>query len=264
MPDSTSNPQNDQFANTGNPIPDTAETSGLTRLSRTESETEGAHLRRVADELSGSGEERIARLRGMLTSRIMDERITAALELGKNGSIKAIQLLRELLVSSDENSWSLAIHGLRTGGAREGWMCLEAVAQDDATQLGSGSDRESDISFRRLMAMGRTKMMDRLFRAADGHSRSIPGDVARQFSVDAVATLPDQHRSVMELRLGLVGLTNGASATPADTAQVLGIGLNEARSLELEGWQSIHSPIQIVNTDPNTVPKTVPKTVHGK
>ncbi len=96
------------------------------------------------------------------------------------------------------------------------------------------------------MAMGRTKMMDRLFRAADGHSRSIPGDVARQFSVNAVATLPDQHRSVMELRLGLA---NGASATPADTAKALGIGLNEARSLELQGWQSIHSPIQIADTD---------------
>jgi len=239
MSDSPQNPQNNQPAVS---IPQTAETSGITRLSRTESETEGAHLRHVADELSGSGEERIARLRGMLTSRVMDERISAALELGKNGSIKAIQLLRELLISTDENSWQLAIHGLRTGGSREGWLCLEGVAQDDATQLGSSNTRESDTSFKRLMAMGRTKMMDRLFRAADGHSRSIPGDVAKQFSINAVATLPDQHRSVMELRLGL---TNGASATPTDTAEALGIGLNEARSLELQGWQSIHSPVQI-------------------
>jgi hypothetical protein len=94
------------------------------------------------------------------------------------------------------------------------------------------------------MAMGRTKMMDRLFRAADGHSRSISGDVARQFSIDAVATLPPQHKSVMELRLGL-GSDSGASATPSATARTLGMKLGEVRSLELEGWQSIHSPIEI-------------------
>jgi hypothetical protein len=46
----------------------------------------------------------------------------------------------------------------------------------------------------------------------------------------------------MELRLGLA---NGTSATPLDTARVLGLDLDEARSLELQGWQSIHSPMRI-------------------
>ncbi len=239
MPDPTPNTQNPDRPEVVKP---TAETSGITRLSKTDSESEGAHLRRVAEELSGSGEERIARLRGMLTSRDMSERISAALDLGKNGSLRAIQVLRELLASVEEDSWRLAIHGLRTGGSREGWLCLEGVAEEDARQLGSSDERVSSISFNRLMAMGRTKMMDRLFRAADGHSRTIPGDIAKQFSKNAVATLPELQRGVMELRLGLV---NGTSATPSDTADVLGLELDEVRSLELQGWQSIHSPIAL-------------------
>ncbi|MEE8047138.1 MAG: hypothetical protein V3T49_09865 [Dehalococcoidia bacterium] len=250
MPDSTTQSQDSEPEHN---VPSTAETSGITRLSRTESETEGAHLRRVADELSGSGEERIAYLKSMLASRHIGERVSAARDLGKIGSLKAIYVLREMLTSQDENSWKLAIHGLRTGGSREGWLCLEGVAQDDAWQLAPGdregggtaeNKRASDISFRRIMAMGRTKMMDRLFRAADGHSRSIPGNVAKQFSIDAIATLPALHKSVMELRLGL-GADNDASATPSDTAWALGMALNEVRTLELEGWQSIHSPIEI-------------------
>ncbi len=238
MTDSTQNKQN---AEQTKPVAPTAETSGFTRLSKTESETEGDHLRRVAEELSGSDEERISSLAAMLSSRVMAERVSAARELGRIGSLKAIHLLRDLLVSTDESSWRLAIHGLRSGGAREGWLCLEGVAQDDARRLASNSKQESEISFKRLMAMGRTKMMDRLFRAADGHSRSISGDVARRFSMNAVATLPVAHRNVMEHRLGLLG----ASATPADTAHALGIELDNVRTLELEGWQSIHSPIEI-------------------
>ena len=224
--------------------PPTAETSGITRLSRTDDETEGAHLRRVAEELSGSGDEVLNKLRAKLSSRDFAERVAAARELGKIGSIKAIQLLRDLLVSSDEGSWRLAIHGLRTGGSREGWLCLEGVAQDDSTQLASENPRISEMSFKRLMAMGRTKMMDRLFRAADGHSRSIPGEIAKKFSTDAVETLPDAQRNVMQHRLGLL---NGASATPSDTAEALGISLSSVRSLELEGWQAIHSPIELVS-----------------
>ncbi len=238
MPDPTSQTQDSEQERT---FPATAETSGTTRLSRTESETEGAHLQRVADELSGSGEERIDQLRAMLSGRYMPERIAAARDLGGIGSLKAVQILRDMLSSSDESAWKLAIHGLRTGGSREGWLCLEGVAQDDAKRLASSN---SDTSLRRIMAMGRTKMMDRLFRAADGHSRSISGDVARQFSIDAIATLPPLHKSVMELRLGL-GSSDGSSATPSATAKSLGIGLNEVRTLELEGWQSIHTPIDV-------------------
>ena len=213
-------------------------------LSKTDDESEGAHLRRVASELSGSGEERIAQLRGMLGSRKMGDRIAATLELGENGSQKAVQVLRDLLVSNDEKSWQLAIHGLRSGGAREGWLCLESIAQDDAGHLGSTDKYTANTAFKRLMAMGRTKMMDRLFRAADGHSRSIPGAVARQFSINAIATLPDQHRGVLELRLGLI---HDSAATPTDTASSLGIELGQVRALELEAWQSIHSPDPITD-----------------
>jgi len=219
----------------------TAETSGITRLSKTDSETEGDHLRRVAEELSGSGEDRLGKLRAMLSSRDSDEQVMAARELGKIGSLKAIQMLRGLLVSNHEVSWKLAIHGLRVGGSREGWLCLEGVAQEDASQLASDNIRLSNMSFRRLMAMGRTKMMDRLFRAADGHSRSIPGGVAKKFSMDAIATLPAMHKGVMERRLGLL---NGASATPSDTATALSIELSKVRTLELESWQAIHLPIE--------------------
>lgn len=239
MPDS--NPHT-QYPENQNYIKPTAETSGITRLSKTDSETEGAHLRRVAEELSGSGEERIAHLRSRLSSREMRERIIAAYELGANGSLKAIQVLRDMLSSGDENSWKLAIHGLRTGGSREGWLCLEGIAQEDAKRLESADESASNISFKRLMAMGRTKMMDRLFRAADGHSRSIPGDVAKKFSQNAIETLPQSQRSVMELRLGL---TNGSSSTPSDTAAALGLELDQVRALELKGWQSIHSPLLV-------------------
>ena len=98
------------------------------------------------------------------------------------------------------------------------------------------------MAFKRLMAMGRTKMMDRLFRAADGHSKSIPGVVAEEFSARAARTLSHRQRLVMELRLGI---GNSTSATPAETADSLGISLKDVRELELIGWQSIHSPIRL-------------------
>lgn len=200
----------------------------------------------MASELSGSGEEHISHLRNLLHSRQTDDRIAAASALGKIGSQKSVHVLRDLLVSNDERSWRLAIHGLRSGGEREGWLCLESVAQEDADNLGSTDAQTATAAFERLMAMGRTKMMDRLFRAADGHSRSIPGDVARQFSRDAVATLPVRHRNVLEFRLGLNG---SAAATPAETAIGLEIELSEVRVLELEAWQSIHSPAKVVSAE---------------
>ena len=69
---------------------DTAETSGITRLSRTDSESEGEHLRRVAEELSGSGENRLRVLESLLSDRNFSTRLDAALELGKIGSFKSI------------------------------------------------------------------------------------------------------------------------------------------------------------------------------
>ena len=181
-------------------------------------------------------------LRELLSSVDIRERALAAEELGKLESMKAVQVLRQMLESDDENAWRLAIYGLRTGGSREGWLSLESIAQKDANNLGSSDTLTVDLAFRRLMAMGRTKMMDRLFRAADGHSKSIPGVVAKEFSARAVSTLSHSQRLVMELRLGI---RNSTSATPADTADFLGISLNDVREFELAGWQSIHSPIQL-------------------
>ncbi|SUZ96724.1 uncharacterized protein METZ01_LOCUS49578 [marine metagenome] len=181
-------------------------------------------------------------LRELLSSVDIRERALAAEELGKLESMKAVQVLRQMLESDDENAWRLAIYGLRTGGSREGWLSLESIAQKDANNLGSSDTLTVDLAFRRLMAMGRTKMMDRLFRAADGHSKSIPGVVAKEFSARAVSTLSHPQRLVMELRLGI---RNSTSATPADTADSLGISLNDVREFELAGWQSIHSPIQL-------------------
>ena len=54
----------------------------------------------------------------MLSSADVHERALAAEELGKLESMKAIQVLREMLESEDENAWRLAIYGLRTGGSR--------------------------------------------------------------------------------------------------------------------------------------------------
>ena len=181
-------------------------------------------------------------LRELLSSVDIRERALAAEELGNLESMKAVQVLRQMLESDDENAWRLAIYGLRTGGSREGWLSLESIAQKDANNLGSSDTLTADLAFRRLMAMGRTKMMDRLFRAADGHSRSIPGTVARAFCEYAVRTLDTEHQGVMELRLGLL---NGSSSTPGDTARLLKRSLSEVRTLELEAWQSIHSPILI-------------------
>ena len=178
----------------------------------------------------------------MLSSADIRERALAAEELGKLESMKAIQVLREMLESEDENAWRLAIYGLRTGGSREGWLSLESIAQRDAKNLESSDTLTVDMAFKRLMAMGRTKMMDRLFRAADGHSKSIPGVVAKEFSARAVRTLSHRQRLVMELRLGI---GNSTSATPAETADSLGISLKDVRELELIGWQSIHSPIRL-------------------
>jgi len=220
--------------------PDTAETSGITRLSKTDDETEGQHLKRVAEELSGSGEHRVSNFKQQLSARESLTRLAAAAELGRIGTQRSVQVLRELLSGTDRNNWALAVHGLRSGGSREAWLCLESVAQAEAGQINSVDSNRSSEAVDRLLAMGRTKMMDRLFRAADGHSRSIPADVAIKFSKSAVGSLADDQRMVMELRLGL----NGYSAsTPRETADSLSMELDKVRALELKAWQTIHSPL---------------------
>ena len=221
-------------------LPDTAETSGITRLSKTEDETEGQHLKRVAEELSGSGEQRVLNFKQQLSARESRARLDAATELGRIGTQRSVHVLRELLSSTDRNNWALAVHGLRSGGSREAWLCLESVAQAEADQISSGDSLRASEAVDRLLAMGRTKMMDRLFRAADGHSRSIPADVAIAFSRSAVDSLADDQKMVMEMRLGL----NGYSiSTPRETADSLSMELDTVRALELKAWQAIHSPL---------------------
>lgn len=87
--------------------------------------------------------------------------------------------------------------------------------------------------------MGRTKTMDRLFRAADGHSRSISAKAAIAFVDAALASLHQQEREVMVLRLGVL---NGRPATPDEVAEVLGMEEDLVRALESDAWIRIQTP----------------------
>lgn len=98
--------------------------------------------------------------------------------------------------------------------------------------------------------MGRTKTMDRLFRAADGHSRSISAEAAIAFVDAALASLGKQEREVMVLRLGVL---NGRPATPDEVADALGMDEDLVRTLESDAWIRIQSPRpyeSIIGTDP--------------
>ncbi len=87
--------------------------------------------------------------------------------------------------------------------------------------------------------MGRTKTMDRLFRAADGHSRSISATAAIAFVDAALASLDKREREVMVLRLGV---SDGRAATPDQVAEALGMDEDLVRTLESDAWIRIQSP----------------------
>jgi hypothetical protein len=203
------------------------------------SEGEGAHLIRVARELGSDTEARVSRLEQLLEDADPGVRSTAALDLGELNDRNAIAVLRGLLESDDPDRWALGVNGLRQSRERPGWLCLESVARAQIPALGADDSRAKWAASTRLLMMGRTKTMDRLFRAADGHSRSIPASAAIAFVHAALASLDDREREVMELRLGVVG---GSAATPEQVAETLGSDEDLVRSLESDAWVRIQSP----------------------
>ncbi|MDP6824294.1 MAG: sigma factor-like helix-turn-helix DNA-binding protein [Dehalococcoidia bacterium] len=203
------------------------------------SEGEGAHLIRVARELGSDTAARVQRLERQLDDPDELSRSRAAIALGDLNDRNAIAVLRGLLESDDPDAWALGVTGLRQSRERPGWLCLESVARAQIPALGQADSRANWAASTRLLMMGRTKTMDRLFRAADGHSRSIPASAAIAFVHAAMASLDDREREVMELRLGV---RDGRAATPEQVAETLGADEDLVRSLESDAWVRIQSP----------------------
>lgn len=214
-------------------------TRQTSRTHHAEQEPESSHLRRIAQELAGANRPATARLVTLLNSGTSDDRFSAAEELARLADRESITALRRLLESEEPNGWLFAVHGLRSARDRSGWLCLESVAQDSIPLL---SDESPDVHrpvALRLLAMGRTKTMDRLFRAIDGHSRSIPRAAARNFIGVALETLPADESKVLALRLGY---PDGYGHTVGEVASVTNLGQDAVRRLEASGWERVQSP----------------------
>ncbi len=213
-------------------------------LSRTDDEGEAEHLRRVANELGGANTRSLAVLQTRLIHGEPDDRRSAAAALGNLGDRNAISLLRGLLEGENPDDWELAVHGLRQSRDRAGWLCLESVAIDLLPTLENAST-EPRHAFR-LLVMGRTKTMDRLFRAIDGHSRAIPAPAALNFATVAVSSVPGDLSRVMSLRLGI---ENGVAVSPSAPEQIsslTGQSLELVRRLEAAAWETMQQPRQYV------------------
>jgi hypothetical protein len=203
------------------------------------SEGEGAHLVRVAQELGSGTAVRVKKLEAQLEDPDPEVRSRAAVGLGDLNDRNAIAVLRRLLESDDPDFWELGVDGLRQSRERPGWLCLESIARDQISALGHEDPSAHWAASTRLLMMGRTKTMDRLFRAADGHSRSIPAAAAIAFVDAALASIDEREREVMELRLGV---KDGRAATPVEVAEVLVMDEDLVRSLESDAWVRIQSP----------------------
>ena len=202
-------------------------------------EPEAAHLRRIAQELAGANRPITVRLAAELRRGDLADRFGAAVQLGRLGDRESIQALRLLLESDEASDWQVAVHGLRSARDRSGWLCLEGVAQDSIRDLADSSPAVHRPAALRLLTMGRTKTMDRLFRAIDGHSRSIPAEAARHFVGVALASLPNIESQVLTLRLGY---PSGHGHTTAEVAAQIGVSEDAARRLEARGWERVQSP----------------------
>ena len=210
-------------------------------------EDEGDHLRRVADELGAVNLGRVRDLKKLLRSRDAGARRSAAAELGQTGGREAVSALRALLEGSDPVGWEVAVHGLRHSRERDGWLCLESVALECVSMLASDNPAVHGPAATQLLMMGRTKTMDRLFRAVDGHSRAIPRDAAVRFVRAALSSLPPEHARVVSLRLGVPGGAGKGAATvraltPAEAGAVAGESAERVREFEAEAWAIVQSP----------------------
>ena len=222
----------------GNPRPAPAG-DDIAALGAALSEGEGAHLIRVARELGSDTAARVQRLEVELQDPDTSIRSQAAISLGDLNDRNAIGVLRGLLESDNPDSWALGVNGLRQSRERPGWLCLESVARNQIPALERGDTRAKSNASTRLLMMGRTKTMDRLFRAADGHSRSISATAAIAFVDAALASLDKREREVMALRLGA---SDGRAATPDQVAEALGMNEDLVRTLESDAWIRIQSP----------------------
>ena len=220
--------------------PESTDSTRRTHLGRTADEDEAGHLRRVAEELGGANSDAVTHLRRQLEARDLSARMAAAARLGIMGDRYAIAELRRLLESGSPPSWELAVHGLRQNRDRAGWLCLESVALDhlDSLAVAAPGGAPPQHAFR-LLVMGRTKTMDRLFRAADGHSRSIPKAAAVNFTLAAVRSVPREMSQVMAMRLGVRG---NAPATPEAVSQATGLPVEDVRRLEAKAWETVQQP----------------------
>ena len=212
----------------------TGATGHGSQLGKADAEDEAGHLRRVAEELGGASLGAVSRLVDRLNAREQAERRSAAASLGAISDRHAISVLRVLLESDVPENWELAVHGLRQSRTRDGWLCLESVALDHVPTLESDGS-ENPHAFR-LLVMGRTKTMDRLFRAIDGHSRSISSIAAINFTKVAVQSVPAEMAVVMAMRLGLVG---GVAATPEEIATATKQPVEDVRRLEARAWETV-------------------------
>lgn len=207
-------------------------------LGRSEGEDEAGHLRRVAEELGGANSPLIERLSRVLNSGGTEERMAAAARLGSMGERHATVELRRWLESDDTSMWEVAVHGLRQSRDRSGWLCLESVALDNLDSLAQECTDPPPHAFR-LLVMGRTKTMDRLFRATDGHSRAIQALAAMNFANTAVRSVPPEMSEVMAMRLGLFGHSQSSSDA---VAKANGLSVDEVRRLESLAWETVQRP----------------------
>ena len=209
------------------------------RSARGNVEPEAVHLRRIAQELAGANRPATARLVEILNTGSQSEQFAAAAELGLLGDRESITALRALLESDEPAHWEIAVHGLRNARDRSGWLCLESVAVGSIAALSDESPDRHRSATLRLLAMGRTKTMDRLFRAIDGHSRSIPAAAARNFVRCSLETIPADEARVLAMRLGY---PEGHGHTTSEVACDMGLAEDEVRRLEARGWERVQSP----------------------
>ncbi len=194
----------------------------------------------MANELGGANSRSLAVLRTELIRGDSKNRRAAAASLGILGDRNAIALLRRLLEGDDPDNWELAVHGLRQSRDRAGWLCLESVALDLLPDL-----ETDDLALRhafRLLVMGRTKTMDRLFRAIDGHSRAISMRSALSFSTVAISSVPGDQSTVMAMRLGIENGVAVSPSAPEQVSRLTGLSIETVRRVEAEAWEAVQRP----------------------
>lgn len=219
--------------------PDKSFTRQSSSLGPIVNESEANHLKRVASELSRGDLVIFEDLVNALDHTTKNVRINAAVRLAQSGDRRAIGVLRDLLESETSLNWETAVAGLRRSNNRSAWLCLENAAQKNITLLSNSDHQILEVSSFRLLVMGRTKTMDRLFRAIDGHSKSISRIAALNFSNVAIKSLPKELYEILAMRLGLL---NDSNMTLDEISNSVGKNKNQIRDMESKAWELIQKP----------------------